>query len=345
MNSAEFIRQISDTAERDALAEKTAAWLAGGGKKICIMKHVPEPLPFSVVADYGCLGDVALWQETFSDFSASVIAGEVLPYKDRYYIFLQDDYSSEAGYFLICSARPDKDVIETARIWRACDLKIKKNQQATQAAASVENGNIVSQLLHDVEAIMQLIPEQAKTSGLNARLAYHNRLNKNLLFNIPPLEMLCDRLPVSELIKSSLQFGNLSAVSFQLTIAPEVTDIDVDAELFARGFAEIVNNALYACGGDSSKINICVDIKPQVSPLLQFNWLTIAVSDKGPGVAEDFIERLKEPFFTTRKNEGYSGFGLSIADKIFRAHKGRLELNSMQGSGLTVTIYLPLKNE
>ncbi len=71
------------------------------------------------------------------------------------------------------------------------------------------------------------------------------------------------------------------------------------------------------------------------------DFLTIEVTDTGPGVAPRDLKKMKDPFFTTRRDEGGTGLGLSISGKIVSDHKGILEFFSPPGQGLTARILLP----
>ena len=69
------------------------------------------------------------------------------------------------------------------------------------------------------------------------------------------------------------------------------------------------------------------------------DWVTIEVSDNGPGIPEPLLDRIFEPFFTT-KDTG-SGYGLYLASEILKEQQGRLTVcNSPQG-GACFTIWLP----
>jgi signal transduction histidine kinase len=70
--------------------------------------------------------------------------------------------------------------------------------------------------------------------------------------------------------------------------------------------------------------------------------LIIEVIDSGPGVKEQDLKKLKDPFFTTKRDHGGTGLGLSISEKIVYDHKGIMEFSSEFGKGLTVKIQLPL---
>ena len=69
-------------------------------------------------------------------------------------------------------------------------------------------------------------------------------------------------------------------------------------------------------------------------------WLYISVSDKGCGISKEHLEKIFEPFHTT-KSYG-TGLGLPIVKKIIESHNGKLTLKSKEGAGTTFLISLPL---
>jgi signal transduction histidine kinase len=68
-------------------------------------------------------------------------------------------------------------------------------------------------------------------------------------------------------------------------------------------------------------------------------WVTIEVSDDGPGIPEPFLERIFEPFFTTK--EKGSGYGLYMASEILREQHGRLTARNLPQGGAAFTVWLP----
>jgi len=66
----------------------------------------------------------------------------------------------------------------------------------------------------------------------------------------------------------------------------------------------------------------------------------IAIQDTGPGIAEEFREKIFEPFFST-KEEGI-GLGLPIAQRIVEEHGGQIRVDSPPGQGTTFTVILPI---
>lgn len=66
----------------------------------------------------------------------------------------------------------------------------------------------------------------------------------------------------------------------------------------------------------------------------------ISVSDTGQGIGEDKIQKIFEPYFTTKDNG--TGLGLTIVYKIVREHGGDIKVDTVKGEGTRFTIYLPL---
>jgi signal transduction histidine kinase len=69
---------------------------------------------------------------------------------------------------------------------------------------------------------------------------------------------------------------------------------------------------------------------------------TVTVSDTGPGFTEEALEHLFEDGFTTKRDRGGSGHGLSALDVFVRAAGGRIEVDSRSGEGARVFVTLPL---
>jgi PAS domain S-box-containing protein len=73
------------------------------------------------------------------------------------------------------------------------------------------------------------------------------------------------------------------------------------------------------------------------------NRIAIQVSDEGCGIPEESLQRIRDPFFTTKREAGGTGLGLAIVDRIVRDHGGRIRFDSTVGHGTTARVFLPLE--
>ena len=71
------------------------------------------------------------------------------------------------------------------------------------------------------------------------------------------------------------------------------------------------------------------------------NNLLIIVSDNGTGIPQKILQKIFQPFFTTKPTGEGTGLGLSLSYDIIRAHGGELTVESVEGEGTKFTITLP----
>jgi two-component system, NtrC family, sensor kinase len=71
------------------------------------------------------------------------------------------------------------------------------------------------------------------------------------------------------------------------------------------------------------------------------NELRLLVRDEGVGIEKEHLSHLTDPFFTTKRDSGGTGLGLSVSAGIVKDHRGRLEFASEPGVGTSVTMALP----
>jgi signal transduction histidine kinase len=69
--------------------------------------------------------------------------------------------------------------------------------------------------------------------------------------------------------------------------------------------------------------------------------VSVHVLDEGPGVTDEELARIFQPFFSTKHGHG-TGLGLPIVEEIVRAHRGEVEMLSIAGRGTEVIVRLPV---
>lgn len=74
-------------------------------------------------------------------------------------------------------------------------------------------------------------------------------------------------------------------------------------------------------------------------------WLGLSVVDNGRGIAREIVERIREPFYSTKPTGEGTGLGLAVVQGIMDAHDGRLAVESTPGVGSTFTLFFPVIDE
>ncbi|MBI5141997.1 MAG: GHKL domain-containing protein [Nitrospirae bacterium] len=97
----------------------------------------------------------------------------------------------------------------------------------------------------------------------------------------------------------------------------------------------LLMNALEAISAREQTVSISTAFEPASDSIV------IRVSDCGAGIPAEMIDRVTEPFFTTKLNQGGSGLGLYISYSIVREHGGEMKFESEAGRGTIVTVTLP----
>jgi PAS domain S-box-containing protein len=101
-------------------------------------------------------------------------------------------------------------------------------------------------------------------------------------------------------------------------------------------FINLVQNALQALPDKAHGIQMVsfYDKKDQS--------IVVKVKDEGVGMNPKILDRITDPFFTTKQDQGGTGLGLYISYSIIKAHQGTMEYESLPGEGTTVTVRIPL---
>ena len=72
------------------------------------------------------------------------------------------------------------------------------------------------------------------------------------------------------------------------------------------------------------------------------NQLFITVSDNGNGIPKNIVDKIFQPFFTTKPTGSGTGLGLSLAYDIIKAHGGDIKVTTKEGEGTEFMISLPI---
>jgi signal transduction histidine kinase len=134
--------------------------------------------------------------------------------------------------------------------------------------------------------------------------------------------------------------------SFNATIKTDfdqtIGNIDIIAQDIGRVLLNLINNAFYAV--DEKKKTGIENYDPTVSVTTDRagDKVAVRVKDNGNGIPQKLLDKIFQPFFTTKPTGQGTGLGLSLSYDIIKAHGGEIRVNSTPGEGAEFMIVLPL---
>ena len=216
----------------------------------------------------------------------------------------------------------------------------------------LEQNRIIASISHDIKTPLTSIigySNLINDESLSREdiIKYNNKINDkalhikdivsqfdDYLLNHEKITLKLDNILISDLInelnndyKIELENKNIS-----FNINSDVSDlfINIDVVKIKRVFSNIISNsARYLTEGGIININIMDDKE----------YIKFSISDNGPGVKNDIIDKIFDPLFTTDYSRKISGLGLSICKEFITLHGG--EIKAYNDNGLTITFTIP----
>jgi len=250
--------------------------------------------------------------------------------------------------------------IENARIHEALGVKIEELEQTNIELAKAQDllirnerltaiGEVSARLAHEIRNPLSTIGGFARSIPIkyndmertirNARIIVEEveRL-EHILTNV--LDFSKPSVPkkaptdINELAKDTVailegSFLSNGVVSV-LTFSEEKLIADIDATQIKQVMINVIQNGLFAMPEGGAL---------EIRTGREDNTIRIDITDTGTGIPTDYLDNIFEPFFTTRG--GGTGLGLSISNIIVRNHNGYIKINTEEGKGTTVSIFLP----
>ncbi|WP_127478721.1 sensor histidine kinase [Sulfurivermis fontis] len=126
-------------------------------------------------------------------------------------------------------------------------------------------------------------------------------------------------------------------IGFDLQLDPRTPTIEADAGRLRQVLHNLIKNALEACGPAGAHIRITTRCAQETG----CRYVELSVCDDGPGIPEEMLANLFEPYVTS-KPKG-TGLGLAIVKKIVEEHGGMIWVENMPEGGACIMIRLPVK--
>src|SRR5262249_37625323 len=136
--------------------------------------------------------------------------------------------------------------------------------------------------------------------------------------------------------------------SFNATIKNDfdnsIEKINIVPQDIGRVLLNLYNNAFYAVNEKKKAAGIGYDPAITISTRKEKDKIEIRITDNGNGIQQNIIDKIFQPFFTTKPTGQGTGLGLSLSYDIVKAHGGELKVESKEGKGTTFIIQLNALN-
>lgn len=127
-----------------------------------------------------------------------------------------------------------------------------------------------------------------------------------------------------------------STLDFSADYHPDLPSVKGNSQRIEQVIINLLVNACQSLPDKDRAIRLSTSRNTDEETVL------IEVRDQGSGMGKELLERVRDPFFTTKRESGGTGLGLSISERIMEEHGGSMAFTSTPGKGTTVRITFPV---
>ena len=202
--------------------------------------------------------------------------------------------------------------------------------------------------LHEVKSIAKGIKENEqkivhhgkRADAIVKGMLQHSR-NSSAVKEPTDINKLADeylRLAYHGLRAKDKSFNATMKTDFDNTIGK----VNIIPQDIGRVILNLLTNAFYAVNEKKKQLNNEYEPTVSVSTKKINGKVEIKVSDNGNGIPQKVLDKIFQPFFTTKPTGQGTGLGLSLSYDIVKAHSGELKVETKEGEGSEFTIQIPM---
>jgi len=157
--------------------------------------------------------------------------------------------------------------------------------------------------------------------------------------------------PIADMIQQAVntRLQESARIQYKIKLSGGLYSASYAYDQMLQVMANILSNAEQAIPGGGtitvSAENVAVqdELLTGPTPLRPGKYLKISIADTGIGIPADILDRIFDPYFTTRREPASRGHGLGLTTvmAVVKRHKGNISVESVPGKGTIVTLYLP----
>ncbi len=235
-----------------------------------------------------------------------------------------------------------------------------RNAQKMEAIGTLAGGiahdfnNILSAIIGYTDLAAMILPEDNQARPSLGEVMKASQRAKELVYRILSFSQMHEQeqkpIRMDLIIQEALQFLRPSLpstieieqqINCQGTILADPTQIhQVVLNLCTNAYHAMLENG-GRLGVSLEKVKILLDDSVDHLDLDAGDYLKLTIADTGYGISEETMQRIFDPYFTTKENGSGTGLGLAVVYGIVSAHKGAIQVNSMPGKGTTFEVFFP----
>ncbi|NUP90631.1 MAG: PAS domain-containing protein [Candidatus Sumerlaeia bacterium] len=162
------------------------------------------------------------------------------------------------------------------------------------------------------------------------------RIVEQFLQAVRPVEPRLVRHSLNVILRRAIEatapHGMEPAIELELDLDTQLPDVLVDDQQMTQVFMNLLRNAAESLDKPARRIRVSTRT---AGPMAE-----VTIADNGCGISPEHLERIYQPYFTTKYNG--TGLGLMVVHRIVEDHGGRILITSREGEGTEVTVLLPL---
>lgn len=225
---------------------------------------------------------------------------------------------------------------------RALGDEVRSLQQLAAGIAH-EVRNPLTAVSNTLQALAGKLPESDPARGLVedslGQVGKVTRIVQETLDVARPAHLQLNWMEVNAVleraVKSVLRGVPEGAIRVERALSPQPLVARIDETVLEQSLSNLLRNSVEAMGGAGA-----IRLETRARLMRGREEVVVSISDSGPGIPAHILERLFQPFYTTK--EDGTGLGLVLTRKFARAHGGELEVSGGAGGGTTVRLTLPV---
>ena len=207
-------------------------------------------------------------------------------------------------------------------VWGYVQLLAKKLERsdngASENAASIKELNIIEQ---NVRTCRELLTMWQSYGSVEAAQPHKPISVSNI---------------VRDAVKSAGAMATQNGVTLKSDICDDPCTLSGDAVQINRAVQNVIINAIQACAEKRGTVNVTCTPKDF--------YVDLKIEDNGGGMTPAQMQKIFDPYFTTKQAKSGTGLGLYITKKVVEDHNGSIKVDSTVDVGTTFVVRLPLQN-